>query len=116
MATNFVKGRPAGSINEYNVARALDRLHWPYRYQVPIFGGRLTPGGQVIDFLIDLPPRPIPLYVQGEYWHRQARALADMLKQVRVSQVNSWRDPEIIWEKECETMDAAYAWLRGHLS
>jgi hypothetical protein len=115
MATNVIQGIPAGSINEWNVAMALNRLHWDFDYQVPVFGGRMTPGGQVIDFLIKLPPKPIPLFVQGAYWHNAAKAITDLIKQSQVARIRAWADPVLIEEQDCETVDLAYAWLRGHI-
>jgi hypothetical protein len=115
MSALTVRGIPVGSINEWNVAQALTRLGLDFDYQVPVFGGRLVPGGQVVDFLVKQPPQPIPLYVQGEYWHRQAKAIGDLLKQDRVGRINGWRDPMLIWEHECMTVQAAYEWLRRNI-
>ena len=115
MAATSIQGVQVGSINEWNVAQALTRLKIEYEYQVPIFGGRLVPGGQVIDFLILQPPKPTPLYVQGEYWHRQAKAITDLIKQSDVTRIRGWAAPLVIWEHECETVDQAYSWLRKNL-
>lgn len=115
MAAGTIQGVSAGSVNEWNVAQALDRLKMPYRYQVPIYGGRRMPGGQVVDFLVEIPPKPIPLYVQGQYWHRQANEMADFIKQIKAGMIPGWADPLLIWEKDCMTVDQAVTWLKAHL-
>lgn len=62
-----VQGKSASDIEE-RVARALYKLQLPFRFQVDYFGGRSLSGGLVLDFLV-LTPLPIPILVQGEYWH-----------------------------------------------
>jgi hypothetical protein len=103
-----IHGEKADSINEYNVAKALDKLKLDYHYQF-YFGMALVRGSQVIDFLVHSHPKPTPLFVHGEYWHKGQYAAEQDLKQ---SEINSrmrgtWAEVQIIWENECETEEDA---------
>ena len=69
VAVQTVQGRQAGSKLEALVASVLDAMRFEYAYQVPFQGGSRVAGGQTIDFLIYKAPRPVPVYVQGGYWH-----------------------------------------------
>lgn len=109
MSDMTVQGQTAGSVNEYNVAQALNRLKLDYLYQYPIFGGRVR-GGQVIDFLVQKPPKPIPVFIQGAYWHSGARGTEDVLKFEEINQRmgGQWERVVTIEEQECETVEQAY--------
>lgn len=98
-----------GSVNEENVYIALTQLKLDFSYQYPLDGGRRVRGGQVIDFVIWQPPRPIALYVQGSYWHSGSKAMEDHLKQARAKR-HGFRVEEIS-EAETMTPEAAKAAL-----
>ena len=102
----LVAGQQAGSVNEYNVAQALDRLKLDYSYQYSLDGGRFVRGGQVIDFLIWMPPRPMAVYVQS-YWHLGQRGLEDELKQAAAER-HGFEVVEV-WDYETMTPEDALA-------
>jgi len=65
----IVQGRQAGSLPEWYVALALDKVGLGYSYQYDIEGGNQLRGGQILDFLVYTAPLPTPVMIQGEYWH-----------------------------------------------
>ena len=104
----FIHGQTAASVNEYNVAMALEHFDLDYEYQY-FFGLARIKGFQIIDFLVKTDPKPTPLNVQGTYWHtgRYARE-----EQIKVLALNSrmrriWAEMVHIWENECETIEDA---------
>ncbi len=64
-----IHGVMPDSIEEYRVAKSLDKLKIKYYFQVPIQGGSKLRGGVVLDFLA-FNPWPIPIPVHGSYWHK----------------------------------------------
>ena len=69
-------------------------------------------GGQIIDFVTDLPPIELPVQVYGEYWHRadltplEWQRLQDIYDEYKIP-------PAIIWAGEAETQeDANQVFLR----
>lgn len=91
-----VHGVTVGSKEEARVAVALDKLKYEYDYQFQLFGGRNIRGGQVIDFIVQIPPKPVPIYVQGRYWHSEQMAPEDKLKIAMVDQIE-WLDQPLLW-------------------
>ena len=69
----LVQGKMPDSVEEWRTALALDRLKIPYIFQYSVRGGKARRGGIVIDFLVLSPPLPIPVFVQGKYWHEKVR-------------------------------------------
>jgi len=61
-----------GSLPEFLVYRALERLGLQdgvdFIYQSPQFGGRLTRGGLILDFMFNNPP-DLAINVQGTFFH-----------------------------------------------
>jgi hypothetical protein len=102
-----------GSTNEQNVYSALAKLKLDFFYQYPLNGGTSVRGGQVIDFVIWQPPRPIALYVQGEYWHGRSTEMEDSMKQHDARRAGF--EPMEIFERECETVEAAQNWLTRNI-
>jgi len=109
----LVKGIVVDSVNEANVAVALDRLNFDYEYQYD-FGIKGVAGSQIIDFLVETLPRPTPLFVHGGYWHTGTFAIDETIKMEQLKSVTkgAWADPKVIWEDQCETPDDAYASLQ----
>lgn len=103
-----IQGQPAGSIQESRVAQALYELRLPFEYQVPIMGGRDRAGGQVVDFLVDKAPRPVPLYVQGAYWHGTLRDPEKNLKLALLEHYmkGTWDTPVELWDFELTDMES----------
>jgi hypothetical protein len=112
-----IQGITPGSVQEWRVARALDRLKLEYDYQKGIGGGRRVRGGQVVDFWVYTAPYPTPIFVQGEYWHNRKTEMADTLKFERVQRIYKGQVmPNVILrESDLETMDAAYQTVRRRL-
>jgi hypothetical protein len=108
-----IQGHIPDSINEVNVAIALDELDYEYefQYQLGLYG---TSGSQVIDFLVYTMPIPTPLFVHGRYWHGTKQQAEDQLKFAEIiSQTHGkWFDPVIIWDDESETVEDAKSVLR----
>lgn len=102
-----------GSKNEQNVYIVLTEMKMDFSYQYPLDGGRRVRGGQVIDFIIWLPPKPIALYVQGERWHSGRFALEDRLKQ-QAAERHGFTVMEIS-EAETMTVEAAREALQAML-
>jgi hypothetical protein len=107
-----VQGSEVNSVNEYNVAQALDRMKLEYIYQYSFNGGNIR-GGQIIDFLIEKPPSPIPLQVQGEYWHSASMDTELAMKNADVAQ--EFGVLLEIWGSDCETIEAAYDWCMNNI-
>ena len=109
----IIQGHVADSLDEVNVAIALDRLDlgYIYQYQFGIFGVR---GSQTIDFLVYTVPKPTPLFVHGRYWHTGKKAVEADLKmsELMTNKRNHWAEPVIIWDDECETVEDAVTALR----
>lgn len=111
-----IQGHTPDSINEVNVAQALDELDFDYvfQYQIGLPGVR---GSQVIDFLVYTVPKPTPVFVQGRYWHGTRQQAEDQLKfaEIQSQTHGNWFDPVIIWDDESETVDDAKSVLRKEL-
>lgn len=109
MATEIVQGK-AASAEEHRVAVALDKLHWPYEFQVGFFGGKSLRGGTVVDFLVFTIPST-PLYVDGEHWHKNAQSEKDNLvrKLLVASSHGSLREIVVIYGSEVKTQEDADA-------
>lgn len=112
----IIQGKPAGSINEANVADALIKLGYEFEFQY-YFGGAGLRGSQIIDFLVFTPPRPTPLFVHGKYWHTNSNALEEELKMAEITSRTrgTWAQPVIIWDYECESVEQAKNILLGRL-
>lgn len=112
----LVKGITVDSIEEANVAMALDRMELDYEYQYD-FGIRGVAGSQIIDFLVETLPRPTPLFVHGEYWHTGRFAIDEAIKMEQIKSVTrgTWAEPKIIWGDQCQTVDEAFVNLQSLL-
>lgn len=105
-----LQGKPVDSKEEGRFGLALMMLKIPFDYQVPVMGGRAFPGGQVIDFLVRLPPKPTPVYVQSTYWHGPGRGKLgqEFLKQQFVRRrMAGWADPVEVWDYQLRTVSDA---------
>lgn len=102
-----------GSTNEENVHIALTQLKLDFSYQVPIRGGRGVRGGQVLDFVIYIPPQPIALYVNGRRWHSGKFGIEDTIKHADTEREGY--EVMVIWEDECESIDQAKGWIGTHI-
>lgn len=112
-----IQGMMPGSVQEWRVARALDRLKLEYEYQKGIGGGRRVRGGQVIDFWVFTAPYPTPVFIQGTYWHNRQTEMEDILKQERVQRIYKGQVmPNLVLkEEDLSSMEAAYRVVRRRL-
>jgi hypothetical protein len=69
MTDQLIQGSTPDSQNELNLAQALDHYKMEYIFQYSILGGKGVRGGLVIDFLVIKAPLPVPVQIQGSYWH-----------------------------------------------
>ena len=106
----LIQGKTPQSFEEYRVGLALMRYDVDFLYQVPIQGGRMLRGGQVLDFLLYI-PNPLPLPVFGNYWHRAQLQNEDKWKLAILLQVYRVK-PEIVWGDEVQTQEDADARIR----
>lgn len=98
-----VQGKTPDSIEEFRLARALERFGVQFEFQVPIHGGRSVRGGQVIDFVI-YTPTPRPVQVEAEYWHRNKSENSFKLALIRKI-YNT--EPIIVQSFKLQTQEAA---------
>jgi hypothetical protein len=104
----------AATTPEQNVAMALEQLGWSFRFQYPLFGGRRTIGGQVIDFLVFTTPLPTPLFVDS-YWHGSInRKERDKLKRAQLANMSKgrYRPYVVVFEREVDTIERAVSTIR----
>lgn len=101
----LIQGRKPKSIEEWRVAVALWRWKVDFSYRVPIRGGSMLRGGQLLDFLLYL-PNPHPLQVFGNYWHRVQMNSQDRFKLAILRQVYGV-EPFILWGSELQTQEEA---------
>lgn len=106
----LIHGRTPDSMEEWRVGVALMRYEVDFRYQVPILGGRLFRGGQLLDFLLYI-PYALPLPVFGNYWHRAQLRNEDKFKLAILRQIYRV-EPEIVWGDEVQTQEDANARIR----
>ena len=94
------------SLNEYNVALALQKRELQFMFQVELFGGKMR-GGQVLDYLV-WNPFPVPLQVFGDFYHT-GQLGADDNYNLKVLRNHYGVDVEIIWGTDSETPEDALA-------
>lgn len=107
----IVAGKKASSY-EWNVAKALDSLGLEYAFQVDVLGGRSLPGGFVLDYVVYTAPLHTPVYVNGDYWHRDPQR--DYMQQLTLSQYAGTLNPSVtFWGADCDTQEAALQSVKG---
>jgi len=112
----IIQGQVAGSKEEARVAVALDYLKFEYKYQYQLFGGRNVRGGQVLDFLVLVAPKPVPLFVNGRYWHgTNQHGKEDELKLAAVEAIQGFDVPLVWWDDELTSVDDAISMARKDL-
>lgn len=109
-----VQGQTIGSMNEYHLAQALDKLHINFIYQYDILGGRSRRGGYVLDFvLLETSPGPKAINIQGAYWHKKgADETFERITIRRWCQERGWEYIEVS-EAETESIEAATKTAKG---
>jgi hypothetical protein len=101
---------PPGSKNEGYLAWAFDYYDWPFRFQVPLFGGRVQ-GGMVLDFLLFTVPLPTPVPLNGRAHHTQKNREEDDFRMTTLvtRMAGKYKKPVIIWDDQVPTFKAAQA-------
>lgn len=102
----LIQGSVPMSTEEWYVAVALDRYKIEYQYQVPLWGGFMVRGGQVVDFIVNI-PWETALQIMGERWHSGKFGSEDEFK---VAQLRRYfnRDPILISDDALQDQEQAY--------
>lgn len=113
----FIRGMKAGSKEEWWVSLALAKIEiemgFAWEFQVPVYGGRMTAGGSVVDFLVHTPGRWMMLEPSGRYWHTGVRE--DRFKMESVARRKGWN--LIAWyTDETPTKELMFSFLRDKLN
>jgi hypothetical protein len=78
-----VQGQIPDSIQEWWVAKALNRIGVPYIYQYPLNGGRVR-GGYLIDFVVQTVPLATMIEPAGNHWHTGELSADDKKRQADI--------------------------------
>lgn len=109
----IIQGKRVASKQEARVAVALEIIGWRYIYQKGFFGGRSTPGGIVVDFLVKTPVVSTPLLVQSRYWHIIIdRKDTDLYQLAKIRGLPNLADPVELWDYELQSIDQAIRMVR----
>lgn len=112
----LIHGREPGSVNEWHVAKGLERAKLEYNYQVSLGGGNLFRGGRILDFLVFTPGAPTPLLVHGDYWHGGSKSDVSLeMEDIKRLLGHGYQDPQVIWGHECMDIQQAYNWIKRKL-
>ncbi|NMC58678.1 MAG: hypothetical protein GYA51_04720 [Candidatus Methanofastidiosa archaeon] len=103
----YILQNKIASSYEYYVAIAAEKYGYEYIFQYAIMGGWGRPGGQVIDFIIMTNPRPTPLEVNEEHWHRDVSHEIIQQADIKALLGNEFEDLKVIWGEECDTIEKA---------
>ena len=71
--------------------------------------------GQVIDFFAYTVPLPTPIYVQGEYWHRNRGKDEYKLARAKMYFKGNAADPVELWGMDLQTPEMAYQTVKREL-
>jgi hypothetical protein len=109
----IVNGRLAGSMLEWNVARALWILQWDFYYQLDVLGGHSVRGGFTVDFLVSTVPARTPLMCNGRYFHTEQVSEYQATQITRALRAEGYhiRDTLVLWEEHGLTVQDAVTWL-----
>lgn len=111
-APRVVQGQQVDSDNEYFVALALEKNDLPFIYQYDLLFGRSRLGGFVIDFLVLTEPLSTPLFVNGEYWHKDKGAEFKQLATLPATTRDELAPPVFLWGEETSSEELALAAVR----
>jgi hypothetical protein len=102
----YIMGKRAGSREEVRLAIAFQRWNVAFNYQVNYFGGRMLPGGQVVDF-ITYHPFEQATQVYGSYWHTGQLGSDDRLKLEYIRSVSLEMPPKVFWGWQLTSIEEA---------
>lgn len=101
-----IQGKRVTSLEEARTAVGLQILGWRFVFQKAFFGGRTTPGGIVVDFLVLTPGPATPLLMQSRYWHTiRDRRSKDLFQLARLLRLPNLAPPIEIWDYEVRTLE-----------
>ncbi len=106
----LVQGQTPGSKEEWWLARALQARRIEFAYQVPLDGGRLLPGGRVLDFLVFWQSLRIAVPLNGVYWHQDRERENLTVEILR----RYYDDVYPVKDTELPGYEAAVEWVREH--
>jgi hypothetical protein len=110
----FIRGQQAGSKDEYWVSLALDMIEWGWAYQVPVNGGRLRRGGNVVDFLVYTPGMWTIIEPMGRVWHTGTRE--DRFQMEDLARSRKWKLIAYFTdEPQVRTKEGVYSFLKSKL-
>lgn len=114
---DYWQGVKIGSVNEWYVIMALNKLKLEFEYQVPVNGGNRIRGGQIVDFMVKFGGRYQPIQVFGEYYHNESMKTEDELKLAQLQQYygNRIHTPRIIYGSQSDTYEHALKAVKGVL-
>ena len=102
----FIQGKPVDSKPEARVAISLEILGWGYIYKASYYGGRTTPGGVEVDFLVLLPIVYSPLSVKSTYYHGIVRSGAkDVFDAARLHGIPGLGPLKEIWDYQARSIE-----------
>lgn len=109
-----VQGQRASDL-EHLVYVNLLRLKWDDSqiiFQSDVLGGR-SPGGQVLDFVLEGFGMTYVIDVRGEYWHSRDEQIRqqDLLDAARVNEIMPFAVFVVAWGSDLESEDEAYNFL-----
>jgi hypothetical protein len=107
-----IQNQEVDSDNEYYVALALHKNRLPFIYQYDVLFGRSRLGGFVIDFLVLTEPLSTPLFVNGDYWHRDRGREFKQLASLPATVRDELAPPVFLWGDETSTEELALAAVR----
>jgi hypothetical protein len=112
---HIVKGLKA-TLNEYNVAKALDTMDLDYNFQMTT-GSKGQSFVVILDFLVFTVPQPTPLWVHGEHWHMGDKRAKDIRQMTVVDDFlgGAASDPVEIWGDQSKTYEQALLHVRKAL-
>ena len=110
----LIQGIRPESKEEWHFAQALWQLKIPFYYQVEVLGGKLVRGGQVVDFLLEIPYLQ-PAQVFGEYWHENEMSDEENLNLKILEQIFE-RPVLVFWAEELVSKQEAINAIREKIA
>lgn len=112
MPLPLIQGRQAQSKEEVMFAQALASLGIDFQFQVPINRGFVA-GGYYLDFLVYVPPRPVPCPLYSEYYHKNELSNEDIARLTIIE--NIFGKAVIFWAEEFTNIAEAESLIEERL-
>lgn len=102
------QGKPVDSKEEGRTIVALLTIGWSFTYKREYFGGRSTPGGVEVDFLVYTPVLPTPMRLQTRYYHLLLKdGLKDIFDYAKLQRIPGLGPVVDLWDHEVTSVDHA---------